>query len=69
MTCTSAHAAPEAESAQLWQEQDDSNIEAVERMTQLLQRICNQNVQKDIVSDFKVCSSSSSHLGPQPRVP
>ena len=51
------------------QERDDSNTEAVERMTLLLERICNQNMQKDIISDFKVCSFSSSHAGPAPCVP
>ena len=35
----------------------------MERMTQLLERICNQNVHKDIISDFKVCSLSSWHPG------
>ena len=45
------------------QERDDRNAEAMERMTQLLERICNQNMQKDIISDFKVCSSISSHAG------
>ena len=48
------------------QERDDRNAEAMERMTQLLERICNQNMQKDIISDFKVCSSISSHAGPKP---
>ena len=41
------------------QEHDDRNAEGMARMTQLLERICNQNMQKDIISDFKVCSSSS----------
>ena len=50
------------------QEHGDRNAEAVERMTQLLERICNQNMQKDIISDFKVCSSSTSHAGPKPSL-
>ncbi len=48
------------------QERDDRNAEAMERTTQLLERICNQNMQKDIISDFKVCSSIPSHPGPKP---
>ena len=50
------------------QERDDRKAEAMGRMTQLLERICNQNMQKDIISDFKVCSSSSSHSGPMPNL-
>ena len=48
------------------QERDDRNAEAMKRMTQLLERICNQNMQKDIISDFKVRSSISRHPGPKP---
>ncbi len=42
----------------LWlQEQEKQSRQEVERMTQLVQRMCNQNLQHDLISDFKACTT------------
>ena len=38
----------------LLQESTEQKKQAAARITQLVQRMCNQNVQQDIVADFKV---------------
>ena len=35
------------------QEKEEQRRQAMEHMTQLVERMCNQNVQHDIISDFK----------------
>jgi len=37
------------------QEEEEQRRQAMEHMTQLVERMCNQNVQHEIISDFKAC--------------
>ena len=42
----------------MWlQEEEKQGRPELERMTQLVQRMCNQNLQHDLISDFKACTA------------
>lgn len=44
------------------QEKNNQDRQAVGRMAQLVERMCHQNIQQDIISDFKVCTTTTSCL-------
>ena len=50
----------QGEDVVVWlQEAEEQSRQEMERMTQLVQRMCNQNLQHDIISDFKACTALS----------
>ncbi len=47
----------------MWlQEEEKQSRQEMERMTRLVQRMCNQNLQHDLISDFKACTAPCAHI-------